>query len=402
MLRKSIKIIAILLLTFTLLHGQDEKFISFDFDDCTGFGKGYVDLEADVQGAPNCDCGVAGSSFTLDGNNDRILFPDTLRELFEDDFTISFYFAPRNQSGTIDIFSFRTTCDKDSSLSIVYRPEEGTVRAEIAESFRNIYELKAPVSSDKCWIQVTLAKFGLVYSLYIDGNLEAQEVATRIIPFGKEAKMWIANSPCIVFTEDRLQGGIDEVEIYNYAISNTEIASLYLSPDQILTADTTIFIGETVQLELGPTCATNITWSPSEGLNEDDIIDPVVTGVQTTDYAVQLSNSICVSRDTVRINVVDPDALQCDDLLLPKAFTPNNDGLNEFYRISNAFIVESLISFEIFDRWGERVYLGTNKIEGWDGNFKGQEVNPGMFLYKIKYTCENTEFVKVDNFSVLR
>ena len=381
---------------------QVDKSAIFTFNDCSGINSGDFGGDAEPMGDAGCECGVSGNSVSLDGNNDRIALPDTLREIFDDDFTVSFYFSTRNTMGTVDIFSYRSSCNADSAMSIRYVPMTNELRVELVKDFNNLINLQAYLDQSKCWHQVVVTKFELNYSLYLDGQLVDNVLADEQIRFGKEAKIWIANSPCLAFTEERIEGEIDELELHNFAFSPFDVVDFNLLPDRILTGDTTIFIGEQLQLELGPTCAGNISWSPSAGLDAVDVADPIVTGITSTDYIVELNNNTCISRDTVRVNVVDPEALQCDDLLLPKAFTPNNDGLNDLYGISNDFIVQELVSFEIFDRWGELIFSTLNKNDGWDGYFKGQPVNPGMYLYKIKYICENEEYISLDNFTVLR
>jgi gliding motility-associated-like protein len=384
------------------LSAQIRQSVMYTFDDCDGADIGSIGAAADVQGNPECDCGVIGDALVMDGNNDRILIPDTVRSLFDDDFSVSFYFQSRNIDNTTDIFSYRTTCDVDSALSIKYIPVSHSMRIEIAENFNNILELRGFLNKDACWHNITVTKFNLQYSLFIDGMIADQVLSQRQVPFGKNAKIWIGNSPCLAFTEERLFGKFDELEITNYALTFTEVGNAYVSPDRILTPDTTIFTGEQVQIRTGPSCAEIIQWNPGEGLNATDLPDPIVTGVVTTSYAVTFSDPTCVARDTIMVNVVDPDALKCDDLLLPKAFTPNDDSLNDVYLISNGFIIQELISFEIFDRLGERIYMGSNKRAGWDGTYNGEKVNPGMYLYKITYTCDGLEYVKLDNFTVLR
>ena len=109
-----------------------------------------------------------------------------------------------------------------------------------------------------------------------------------------------------------------------------------------------------------------------------------------------------MSNDTVRIYVADKPKLDCDQLLLPKAFTPNNDGLNDKYGISNIFLVEALEYFEVYDRWGAKIWSARNLSDAWDGTFNNQPVNTGMYLYKIKYTCNGEEKLNVNNFSLLR
>ena len=65
--------------------------------------------------------------------------------------------------------------------------------------------------------------------------------------------------------------------------------------------------------------------------------------------------------------------------MVPNAFTPNGDGVNDIlyvYGIS----VNSLI-FQVFDRWGEKVFESNNMNYGWDGTYKGKKTSPGGYLY---------------------
>ena len=364
-----------------MMMGQNVESVIYTFDDCDGTDIGTLNATADVQGNPDCGCGVIGDALIMDGNNDRVSIPDTARSLFIDDFTVSFYFQSSNTSNTTDLFSYRTTCDVDSTLSIRYIPTTNSIRVEIAENFNNIIDLDGALRDNGCWHYITLTKFDLRYSLYIDGVLMDDVLAGRRVPFGRNARIWLANSPCLAFTEDRIIGKIDELSILNTALSFNEVSLGYVRPDRVLTSDTTIFRGNTVQLETGPTCADNIQWTPSADLDNDMVPDPVVTGTTSATYVVDFIDNNCVASDSVRVNVVDPNALNCDDILLPKAFTPNQDNLNDTYGISNGFIVQELISFEVFDHWGERMYITTNKDAGWDGSYKGQEVNWMLHSY---------------------
>jgi gliding motility-associated-like protein len=42
-------------------------------------------------------------------------------------------------------------------------------------------------------------------------------------------------------------------------------------------------------------------------------------------------------------------------------------------------------SLEIFNRWGERVFLTQNAEEGWDGTYKGLPCQEGMYNYVLKF-----------------
>ena len=89
------------------------------------------------------------------------------------------------------------------------------------------------------------------------------------------------------------------------------------------------------------------------------LVTPSVADAQITPesageftYQLNLADQFCIATDTIHITVVDPDNLPCI-AQLPKAFTPNGDGRNDTYGISNFIVLENkLIEFEIFDRWG--------------------------------------------------
>ena len=60
--------------------------------------------------------------------------------------------------------------------------------------------------------------------------------------------------------------------------------------------------------------------------------------------------------------------------------------------------VETLKAFRVFDRWGEAVFevrdAPVNSPEfGWDGNFRGQEMNPGVFTYYVEVVFEDGEII---------
>jgi len=72
-------------------------------------------------------------------------------------------------------------------------------------------------------------------------------------------------------------------------------------------------------------------------------------------------------------------ALPAENYFIPNAFTPNGDGVNdEFYVVLQEGA--TLLSFQIFDRWGEKVHDG---LYPWDGNYKGQKAPEGVYVYRV-------------------
>jgi gliding motility-associated-like protein len=68
----------------------------------------------------------------------------------------------------------------------------------------------------------------------------------------------------------------------------------------------------------------------------------------------------------------------------PTAFTPNGDGVNDSFRpVSDCRFLE--YDFEIFNRWGQSVFVSTNFETGWDGNTGGQQAPSDLYVFTLKY-----------------
>lgn len=376
--------------------------VHYSFDMCDGNDEVLLQSDADLQGV-TCGCGLVGQSASLDGVNDRIVFPAGLRDVFEQNFSLEFYFQIEPVNGTIDILSFSTDCSLDSNFTIRYISNTNDILVNLTENINARIETRAELNVDICWHHILWVKSGLEYSFYLDNKFVSTTVAPKGLSIGKNALFGISNSPCLAVNEERFTGVIDEFKIYDRPISLLEANNRYLFPGEIINRDTTIFVGNSVNLSAGNNCANSLVWSPVNGLSVTNDFNTIATPTESTSYTLStVAIDGCTQTDTVRINVISDDDISCENLLLPSAFTPNGDGLNETYRISNTFIIESLESFEIFDRWGSRVFVANDVSDGWDGFFNGSPVNPGHYVYKVKYTCQTGEFSKVGGFTVLR
>jgi gliding motility-associated-like protein len=139
---------------------------------------------------------------------------------------------------------------------------------------------------------------------------------------------------------------------------------------------------------------TKWLWTPSIYLNCTTCPNPTATPEFNTTYKITVTNNGgCTATDEVNI------VLTCDrsNLLMPTAFTPNNDNLNDvFYPMSAG--VFKIQSFRIFNRLGELVFqngsfLPNNKSAGWDGRYKGQIADTGAYIYVIEFICNNNNLL---------
>ncbi|WP_235297205.1 LamG-like jellyroll fold domain-containing protein [Portibacter marinus] len=393
--------IAFCLLFFgsVLLSGQT---VYISFDDCLAINSGNL-VDPEVLGDVGCDCGVEGESISLQDSDSALEFDSSYTDLFQEDFTLSFYFMiPDDASRITDIFSVSSRCRVDSTLTIKYLAQESTLRVQMARDFDLFVEMDAKVNTDQCWHQVVVVRDNENYALYLDGQFFDNDFTNGQIRLDSSGTMAFAKSPCQSFGETPFMGKIDEFKIYDRALTVGEIFADYRKLDHILTSDTTIFSGTSVQINQTKTCSDDLTWFPTTSVNEPLELEPIISPSSTTMYGINYNYGICRGRDTISIAVIDSDAVECDNLLIPNAFTPNNDGLNDRIGISNAFIIEELRSFEIFDRWGERVFSTNVRTDQWDGTLQDQKLNPNVFLYKVNYSCKGEDYLQTGSLTILR
>ncbi|KXK37655.1 MAG: gliding motility-associated C-terminal domain-containing protein [Saprospiraceae bacterium] len=388
---------------YTLAGFSQNAYYLYNFDNC-GPESSVTDFpDILLGGDPQCRCGIGENGIFLDGQDDYLQIDKATNVLFSSDFTLDFYFMLSDPSGELDIMSLRNECGRlDSMMQLRYFSNTNELIFEMSSNINNYFGAKAQLDKTKCWHRFTVVKFNLEYYAYLDNKLIGNYLAKENIALTKQGDFFFANNPCNSLDVKKMKGIIDELTLHKRALSEQEIIQSFVYPDRIITKSTTIFKGESITLATGDNCANSIVWTPATSLNDAGAASPTATPEETTTYRVVFHNNTCTSTDSITIYVTDKEKLDCQQLLLPKAFTPNNDGLNDVYGISNTFIVDELESFEIYDRWGEKVWSTQFIDETWDGTKNNSPVNGGTYLYKIKYRCNNSDFVKIDNFTLLR
>jgi gliding motility-associated-like protein len=142
--------------------------------------------------------------------------------------------------------------------------------------------------------------------------------------------------------------------------------------------DTTIAAGQPLQLEA--TGGTGYVWTPTTGLNNPNIYNPIATLDDKTDsitYTVRVSEGSCFADDQVVVRVFKTGA----DILVPSGFTPNGDGRNDDIRPFTVGISQ-LTYFSIYNRWGQLIFTTSQIGKTWDGNFNGVKQPPGTYVYQ--------------------
>lgn len=120
-------------------------------------------------------------------------------------------------------------------------------------------------------------------------------------------------------------------------------------------------------------------WSPPAWLDNPRTLHPRATPLTTTTYTLTATSEHGCGTDSDRVEVK-----VIDSLLIPTAFTPNHDGLNDYWEII-AFTRYREATVDVFNRWGQKLYSSrAADYQPWDGSYQKQPVEPGTYVYYIR------------------
>lgn len=151
-----------------------------------------------------------------------------------------------------------------------------------------------------------------------------------------------------------------------------------------------INLGEEIRLEaqlnIDESMVGGVTWYPAYGLDRTDSLVVFAKPYITTPYFISIVDiNGCEGQTEMKIIVRDPQ------IFIPTAFSPhNNDGNNDIFMIfAQDFGIEEIELFEVYTRWGERVFHAdkfqpNDEAYGWNGMHQETLMNPAVFVYYAK------------------
>ncbi len=155
--------------------------------------------------------------------------------------------------------------------------------------------------------------------------------------------------------------------------------------------DKTIVQGYDALLQ-GSSAATSITsiaWTPAV-LHGAGTYNVWVKPPATTNYTLTVTDANgCIGSDDVLVTVIP----YCIKVM--SAFTPNGDGINDRWLVTNGASCSQQIIVKVFNRYGELVYSNENYNNDWDGKYKGKPVPDGTYYYSIQYRLINGNTIPV-------
>lgn len=166
--------------------------------------------------------------------------------------------------------------------------------------------------------------------------------------------------------------------------------SFHKSPEFTLGPDTTVYEETSVVLTPLPSRVEgDFRWTTG-----DTILTIKVT--ESGIYGLTVEYDGCATYEEVEITFKGNKKIY-----MPTAFSPNNDGFNDLFRVYGDVAVEKIKQFQVYDRWGALVFAQADfrpNTDGWDGNYRDRKAEEGVYIYfvEVAYTDGTTEIVKGD------
>lgn len=167
----------------------------------------------------------------------------------------------------------------------------------------------------------------------------------------------------------------------NKSVTDTILIRV-VQPLQINAGPDTVAIPDQ-PLQLNASGIGSFNWSPSTGLSDPTIANPIIllpAGTDSITYTVRVTgDGGCFAEDQIKVKVFAGGP----QIFIPSGFTPNGDGKNDVLRPITVGITQ-LNYFSIFNRWGQRIFNTTELNKGWDGNFKGAPQPAGTYVFQAE------------------
>jgi gliding motility-associated-like protein len=159
----------------------------------------------------------------------------------------------------------------------------------------------------------------------------------------------------------------------------SEPAIIDIIPSPIVNAgpDRTLLAGDSISLKgtiIGD--APMISWSPLSFISNEATLTPRVFPPDNQTYTLNAASpNGCTGMDSMKVWIAN-------GLYIPSAFTPNDDGLNDHWRIIG-FDPAPGTSLVVYNRYGQEVYKADNGWVDWNGSFNGKPQPSGTYSYRL-------------------
>jgi len=222
-----------------------------------------------------------------------------------------------------------------------------------------------------------------------DNDGQATAIVTGgVLPY---SFTWVVDTPgTIISTDSIITGLVPDFyslivadsnacdTLINFSIINIASPNVAIAP----VSPQTIFEGQTVDLVATSDISTaGFSWTPATDLSCDDCATPTSTPRTTITYELIVVDAATQCSDTAYMTIIVKDE---KNIFVPNVITPNGDGVNDVWRITELqeiFLDHELV---IINRWGDEIFREKNYQNKFDGTYNGNKLPDGTYYYLIQ------------------
>jgi gliding motility-associated-like protein len=173
--------------------------------------------------------------------------------------------------------------------------------------------------------------------------------------------------------------------VYTVEVSNsgncgtTATVMVKVNPNPTVSAGEDFAANLDEEMRLNASGTGTLTWVSGEGILCAACPNSQIMPKKSGCYIVEAVNEFgCKSRDEVCVEVTSNY-----NIYIPNIFSPNGDGNNDVFIVYGTGLTK--FEMNVFDRWGEKLFVSKDQLVGWDGTFKGELCKNDAYTYQIKY-----------------
>ena len=203
----------------------------YSFNECDARDDSGNGSDGNMFGSIGCWCGIEDDGLIFDGKREFIEFQGIVNQYFTtSDFTVSFYFKS-NQYSVLkqSLLSKRENCEEYNALDFRFDQNFNVIETDFNESPMKDYGDISPATGGGGWKHFALVRKGIKAYTYINGVLIREGRRCSGVDISNDALLSFSNSPCIMEGgATRFKGILDELKVYDRALTELEISNLYL------------------------------------------------------------------------------------------------------------------------------------------------------------------------------
>jgi hypothetical protein len=202
----------------------------YSFNNCDARDDSGNGSHGQLFGSVSCWCGIEDDGLLLDGVNDYIEFAGKVNRYFStSDFTLSFYVkAERYMVFNQSLISKRSNCEEYGILDILLDMNGRQILPKLHETPNKFYPNLSTSMDSTSWFHFAVVREGTHALTYVNGELMQKGFRCSGVDISNDALLSFSNSPCVKSgNARRFKGVLDELRVYNRALSPEEIRTLY-------------------------------------------------------------------------------------------------------------------------------------------------------------------------------